>query len=184
MKILKYVLIGLGVIIVAVFGYLIYLGIFASVDIRKGTEGGELLVYERVVGNFSKVGEPMERISKTLKDKYGLENVDCMAIYYDNPEQVPQEKLRSDAGCLIPAGVKVDTAALARKFSVKLIPRKEYIITDFPYHGTPSIFVSVMKVYPALKKYFAENKVNGEFQIAEIYDMKQVKIRYRVGDFK
>jgi|GEM_PF-3466848 len=44
-------------------------------------------------------------------------------------------------------------------FKIKILERRHYLHTVFPYRGSLSILTGMMKVYPLYKKYFSENRL-------------------------
>ena len=181
MKIIKVILIVfvvLAVSFVAVYAY--YCG-FKKISFRIEKQGGETVVYENVTGDYSQAGIVTDKIYNTLLNDEKIETTKGYGIYYDNPQQVAKEKLRSEMGCIVE---DVDSAALARlaeKYQVKTLPQSDFIVTEFPFKGKLSIFIAIMKVYPALSK-FCEEHGYIDSPIIEIYDIIGKLQESRISD--
>jgi hypothetical protein len=100
-------------------------------------------------------------------------------MYYDNPQKVEKSKLRSEVGCILEKKDIDKLPTLEKKYTVRTLLEKDYIITDFPYKGKASIFFGIMKVYPALNTYVKQNGYKEDGPIMEIYDVPNNKISYR-----
>jgi len=178
MKIIKVILIVFVVLAVSFVAVYAYYGGFKKISFRIENQGGETVVYEDVTGDYSQAGRVTDKIYNTLLNDEKIETTKGYGIYYDNPQQVAKEKLRSEMGCIVE---DIDSAALARlveKYQVKTLPQSDFIVTEFPFKGKLSIFFAIMKVYPALGK-FCEKQGYIESPIIEIYDMPNKKIIYR-----
>jgi hypothetical protein len=99
-------------------------------------------------------------------------------IYYDNPKEVEKSKLRSEVGCIVEGLDSAAIANLAQKYNVKILPKSNCVVTEFPYKGMMSVMVGIMKVYPALEKYCKQNGLANS-HIMEIYDIQNKLIVYR-----
>jgi len=119
----------------------------------------------------------MDRLYYDLKDKYGLEPTRGFGLYYDNPRDVAKESLRSVVGCIIDVGDSNNLSNVEEKYSVSEYPWSKSVIAEFPYKGSMSIMVGMMRVYPKLNKYF-EAKNYTQTPIMEIYDQPNEKIQY------
>lgn len=180
MKALKIILIILGILVVLIVGTYAYYGGFKKVEIKIEEQGGEVMVYEEVIGDYSQTYEASDRVYNSLLNEEKIETTKGIGIFYDDPEKVEKGSLRSEVGCVVE---NIDSAAIAKlseKYKVKVIPRKEYIVAEFPMKGFMSIMIGIMKVYPALDTY-CEKHGYGNSPIIEIYDNANKKTIYRQG---
>jgi DNA gyrase inhibitor GyrI len=177
LKILVGVVLALIAVIVAVYGYY---GGFSKVQFQPVEQGGEILVYREFVGDYQQSGARMDEVYSSLLTDYKIETRRGFGIYYDNPETVEASKLRSDLGCILENADSSKIAVLQKSFKVKICPKGNYLVAEFPFKGSLSIFLGIMKVYPILSQYMEENGYSDRVPIMEIYDSPNKKIIYRV----
>jgi len=175
MKIILAILIVIIVFALAVYAYY---GGFTSVKFEIKEQGGEVLVYEDVVGDYGQAGEVTNRVYQTLLDKENIATTKGFGIFLDNPKSVEKSKLRSEIGCIIDDADVALIARLSEKYNVKVFPRNKYASAEFPMKGKLSIFVGIMKVYPVLNKFCEEHNISGG-AVMEIYDVPNKKTIYR-----
>lgn len=170
---------SLIVVIVIIMAYLIYLGLFTSVRFSKKNIGPYYLVCEKYIGAYSNTGEVMDRIYNELKK----DNVDAergFGLYYDNPREVEESKLRSIVGCILERDYHNRLNELKKKYRIELFPQTQCITTSFPYKGTLSIFMGIIKVYPGLSEEIEKGGYK-QVPVMEIYDSARGKIDYFAG---
>jgi len=168
------VLIILG-ILTAVLGFF---GCFYKINLKTENTGGEILIYENVTGAYNQASKISNKVYYELLNNYKIETFKGFGIYYDNPKNVEQNKLRSEVGCI---GENIDIKTLEKikeHFQVKKLPIDNYLVAEFPFKGFPSIIIGMIKVYPIMEKYIVENGFE-DGPIMEIYDVKNKKIIYR-----
>lgn len=176
---MKTFLIVLALLIIALTVLYVYYGGLKRINISISESGGEILIYERIQGDYKQSGVIMDKIYNSLLNEDRIETFKGFGIYYDNPQKVEKSKRRSEAGCVLENKDINKLSSLEKKYTVRTFPRKEYISTEFPYKGKISILFSVMKVYPALNKFAKQNGFNVESAVMEIYDVPDKKILYR-----
>lgn len=177
MRILIIVFISIIVLFLSVYAYF---GGFKTIEFEEKNAGGEMFVYENVTGSYRQSPVVMDSIYYALLNDFGIEATKGASIYYDNPQLVEEENLRSEIGCLLDTPVdSILIAKLSDRFKVKALPEGRYVIGEFPNKGSLSVIVGILNVYPALDKFINERryKVNGP--ITEIYDVPSKKIIYR-----
>ncbi|MBI5700245.1 hypothetical protein HZC34_00145 [Candidatus Saganbacteria bacterium] len=172
MKIVKWLLIVAVVIGLLLEGFLWYMGMLTPIKAYESKMGPYTVAYESYVGPFSKIGPVFTKVNATLKSA-GVTPMLGLGIYYDNPSQVPQDKLRSDCGAVI--DVK-DIAKLGKtNLKIKKIEQKNCIVAEFPLRNMLSYMFGPMKAYTAMNKYAADkgHKVGRTY---EIYDEAKGKM--------
>lgn len=178
MKLLKISLWIIGILVLIAIGLYAYYGGFNAVNIELKEVGGETLVYERMKGDYGQSAVVSDRVYRKLLDDYQIETTKGFGIYYDNPKTTEKVQLRADVGCILESDFdKVDV--LKKDFEIKQFAREEYLITEFPYKGMPSILLGIMKVYPMLNSYVIENGYAPDSPVMEIWDVPNNKISYR-----
>jgi hypothetical protein len=171
-------LIILFLVILAII-MLVWLGIFKKVPVAIARQGGEALVFESLKGDYRQSAAAMDRVYYQLLNDDGIETFKGFGIYYDNPEKVNNENLRSEAGCIVENKDLEKLKALGDKYQVKIFPEADYVVSEFPYKNKLSVFVSLMKVYPALNKFVENNGHDPGGFVMEIYDIPNKRIYYR-----
>lgn len=179
MKILKIVLIVIAVLITIVVVAYIYYGGLSKVVVKEEVQGGEVLAYEEVVGDYAQSGKFTDKVYYTLLNNEGIATTKGFGVFYDDPQQVERSKLRSEVGCIVEGLDSIQIAKLADKYKVRIYPKGSYITTEFPFKGHMSIMIGLMKVYPQIDKYIKEHSISDKGAIMEIYDVPNKKIIYR-----
>jgi hypothetical protein len=175
---MKKILIVLLAIVALVLGYAAYLGAFNKVEFKEDTVPEMKLVYLDHIGEYSTVHISMDSVYNTLMDM-GIETKLGAGIYMDDPKQVAPEKLRSEVGCILEVSDYDKQEKIEKLFKVKTIPTQECTQTEMPYRSPMAIVIGVMKVYPALIEYMAQNNIE-DGPIMELYDQENKVIKYIV----
>ena len=176
---IKVIIVILLVLVVAIVSIYAYFGGFTKVQFKVEEQGGEILVYQDMVGDYKQSGVVMNQIYQTLQKEYKIETYKGFGIYYDNPQEVEKTKLRSEIGCVLEEKDHSKINNLKDKYKIKVFPKQKYVITEFPHKGTLSIIIGIMKVYPALTKYVKEHNYNTKGFVMELYDIPGKKTVYR-----
>ena len=165
------------IVILFVLAYAYYGG-FKNISFRVEEQGGETVVYEAMVGDYNQTPKVQNKIYNALLNDEKIETTKGFGIYYDNPKEVEKSKLRSEVGCIVENLNSEVISRLSGKYNVKTLPVSSCIVTEFPYKGMMSIFIGIMRVYPALEKY-CKLHASKNSPIIEIYDIPNKKIIYR-----
>ena len=176
---MKIALIILGLVVVIVAALFIYYGGLRKVASNILKQGGETLIYEEQIGDYSKSAGPIDKMYYALLNEEGIETFRGFGIYYDNPRKVEKSRLRSEVGNILEDPDPAILEKLEGRYNIKTLPEKEYIVTEFPYRGKLSIMMGIMKVYPAMNRFVRENGFDEDGWVMEIYDMPGKKIVYR-----
>lgn len=179
MKILKITLIVISFLIAIGFVFYIYYGGLYKPVIQPAVQGGETVIYEEMSGDYGQSGMVMNKIYTSLKDHYKIETFKGFGLYFDNPQKVEKSKLRSEVGCIVEVADLGKIPATKGAFKSKVLPIKQYLVTEFPYKGQLSVVISLLKVYPALRHYAEQNGYGVNGSVMEVYDMPNGKILYR-----
>ena len=167
----------LVLIIIVALLTLTYYGLFAKVSIVEQEVGDFWLLYEKHVGNYKEVGLVIDSIYSKLLGEDGITPSRSFGLYYDDPKKVEKKNLRSIAGCILDKQDEDKIDYLKKNYRIKKFPASKSVIVVFPYKGIPSIFLSVVKVYPKLSEYLAHKKYP-PVPVMEIYDRPNEKIVY------
>lgn len=157
-----------------------YFGAFQTINVRTEFQGGEIIAYEALTGNYKQTAEVTDRIYHSLLDKDNIRTYKGIGIYYDDPSKVPENQLRFEAGCVLDNIPTVKIHGLETKYKIKTLPKGKYVVAEFPFKGMPSVLFGIKKVYPAMKKYMEAEKITSSEPSVEIYDVPGKKIIYRI----
>jgi len=165
----------IGVIVLLI--YLSRYGLFSSVKISEKSIGPYLLVYKKHIGDYKNVGPVMDKLYYDLKDNHAITTTKGFGLYYDKPQDVAKEKLRSIVGCIVEGKTIDDLKDINNKYGVKEYPASNSVVAEFPYKGKVSIFLGIFKVYSKLSAYLDEHEYVST-PIMELYDQPNEKILY------
>ena len=96
--VIVFIIIGLLIVMIGIFGG------FYKVNIQTVNTGGEILVYENVTGSYNQASKISNKVYYELLNNFKIETTKGFGIYYDNPKNVDQNKLRSEVGCIVENG--------------------------------------------------------------------------------
>lgn len=178
----KNLLIIFGSLFIIILAAAIYYGLFNSAKLVEKNVGGETFVYQERTGDYQQSGPAMDAVSQELKNNFGVECINGFGIYYDNPQEVAKEKLRSEVGCVLPneALSQLTEIQTSPTIKTKRIPVVKYITGEFPYRNKISYVLGVLKIYPKFSKYLAEHNYQSAPSM-ELYDLKGNRIEYRMA---
>ncbi|MEX0289373.1 MAG: GyrI-like domain-containing protein [Flavobacteriaceae bacterium] len=179
MKTIKIMLLVLAVLVIAAIVLYAYYGGFKNINVSVSKAGGDVLIYEKIRGDYRQSGIIMDEIYYALLNEDNIETFKGFGLYYDNPQKVEKSKLRSEAGCILEEKDMDKLPILENKYTVRTFPEKEYLVTEFPYKGKMSIFFGIKKVYPALNRFSKLNGYKEDSPVMELYDIPNNKILYR-----
>lgn len=161
--------------IALVFVMLSYTGAFRDVKMEVHELGPFFLYSQPHRGAYHKIVKQLESIETLAK----AENVDCKTTFgrfYDDPESVDEDRLKSDVGCFYESSEPVLSANFKEQTQRQEIPRQLFIEGSFD--GAPSI--GPLKVYPKMKELLLEKGYIENGAPVEIYEMsKDVGVRTR-----
>jgi len=153
------------------------MGMFSSIEIVEKDIGPYTLVYVDHVGPYSDTMKDFEKIDKTLRKDFGIEAEKGFGIYYDNPQEVAEEKLRCEIGSILDDKYSSKIESLKGKLKVKIYSKKKSITAEFPIKNGLSYMLGPMKVYSKFKEYMEPKGYKGAPAL-EVYDMPNKKIIY------
>lgn len=177
MKIIWIIGIVIILLIGVLTGVLAYYGLFSSVQVTEKNVGPYLLVYTKHIGDYNNVAPVMDKVYYDLKDHYDIETTKGFGLYYDNPQEVAKENLRSIVGCIVEDKTMTDLREVRNKYGVKEYPLSKSVVAEFSHKGYLSIVIGVMKVYPKLNEYIQGHKYD-QNPIMELYDLPNERIEY------
>jgi hypothetical protein len=163
---MKKVLIVLFALVLLIFFYLISQGLLQTVVIEQRAMPGYRVAGIRHVGPYEKIGDAFNQIHK-IADEQGIP-VKMIGVYFDNPNEVAEDSLRSIAGVIVS---DVDSAKLSAISNLTFIsiPAGSAAVSDFETGGMVSMIIGAMKSYPKLTEYVTEKGIAE--QVAFVYEL-------------
>ena len=154
--IMKRVLIALLIVISLVFVYLSTQGLFQRVVVEQRVMPGYRVAGIQHKGPYEKIGETFNQIHK-VADEQGVP-VKMIGVYFDNPNEVAPDSLRSMAGIIVSESDSVKLSALSNMTFLS-IPAGEAAVANFETGGMVSMIIGAMKSYPKLTEYVESNGI-------------------------
>ncbi len=178
----KIILFILGGLVLLILLAAFYFSLFSSVNISEKNTGGEILVYQERVGSYQQSGPALAKIFSDLKNNFGINCQIGLGIFYDNPQRVAAEKLRSDLACVLPGGDagKLEKLQSSPSFKVKRNPVIKNVVARFPYRNPLSYVLGVIKVYPKISNYLVKHNYQPAPAV-EVYNPQGGYIEYRMA---
>lgn len=156
----KVIWIALALVGIA-FAYLMSQGLYRSVEVQTGEQGGMLLVGLDHTGPYYSIGDVFESLRSDAGD------AEFVGVYFDNPDLVPEDSCRSFAGWIVPS-TAAGLEAMGRNHKLRMLPieRRPSTYCDWEGSGMVGILLGTFKAYPALGEVAAQQGWSGEDVIA------------------
>ncbi|MFA5859380.1 MAG: hypothetical protein WC955_09960 [Elusimicrobiota bacterium] len=180
MKLLYYALSVIAAIVLSGVAYFAVVGGFDPVVVSEKDMGPYTIVYEEHIGDYSETGKVHDKIFNSLTAD-GINTTKGIGIYYDNPQIVAKDKLRSELGCILEETDLGKTTELAKKYKIKLMDKQYSAVAELNLKSKLTYMIGAMKAYPALNKYIQDNKLTSLSAPFELYDIPAKKIYYVIG---
>lgn len=177
MKILYGILLSLVTIFAALAIYLGQYGLFATVTAAEVAKPAYWLAYKVHKGDYRLSGKVMDEVYNSLLNEHQIETTKGFGLYFDNPQEVATDQLRSVVGCIIENEQQALQLSLNSDLTVAQLPASKAIQATFPYRGEPSVALGIFKVYPVLMTEIYQQKYDMK-PIMEIYDHPNKVIEY------
>lgn len=176
MKIIKWSLIVLVVLVLLAAAWLAYMGVFSTPKVTRQKIGPYTLVYEEYTGPYSDTGKVIKRVYDSCT-AVGVVTSKGFGIYLNNPKMTEPDKLQSEIGCVLEEKDLDKAGLLQKKFKVKVWPASDCLVAEFPIRNDLSYMIGPLKVYPELNKALAAEKAKLGAAM-ELYDVPAKKILY------
>ena len=158
-------------IVMASVGVYLYffLGFSKPVHIREETRTNDTPTLQKShVGAYHEILPTIEAVENFAKEQ----QIPCpqtFGHYLDDPDRVDVARLRSTAGCLLPAPAE----GKPPEIQAGMIPMGRYLVATF--EGSPSIGPFV--VYPKVKRFAHEKGFKLRDDVFEIYTIRDLSVR-------
>ncbi len=163
----KNIVIFIGASILIIAGFFIYGGSFHTVQIAEQEDGPFYFIYVEHRGSYEGFREKLKHVQNVVIGT-GILHFTPAGIYYDDPKVTKEEDLRSRMGVLVTQPDYEKLASMEEQGSVRrmTIDRRYYAKTVFPHRSFLSIYLGIIKCYPALET-FAKERQYPEFTYRE-----------------
>ncbi|XP_041048240.1 testis-expressed protein 264 homolog [Carcharodon carcharias] len=148
-------------LLISLLGLALYSGLLFKVSVRSGPPPirAFTLAYKYKQGPYREAGRLFTKITSIAP------KLSSVGIYYDDPKQESEEKLRYVAGSILSEGDEKPSEELIKlfeKFGFKIISFPEVthvVMTTFPFTTFLSLLIAMYRVYPVLNNYIKERKL-------------------------
>jgi len=143
-------------------------GAFRAVVVEEREMAPMTVAYHEQLGDYAQTPHTMEEVEAMLRER-GVAPMQGFGMYYDNPRVVARDKLRSDVGAIVADTDRRRLADPKRWLKLKALARGRCLAVEMPYRGPLSIWVGILRAYPALARAAAGRKGAAPYTI-EIYE--------------
>ncbi len=142
---MRKVLITLSAVVLCAFGYLSSQGLWQSVDVQQGKQGGFILLGMDHTGPYTSIGDAFQELSELYPTG------EFTGVYFDNPDSIPANELRSFAGLKVSAAEGLEEMGRNHHLRMHNIEERPSHFVDWKCNqNTVGILLGTMKAYPAL----------------------------------
>ena len=171
----------LGIILLAllllVAVILVHAGLFEPVIAMEKKIDSYTLVYQDHIGSYYKVKPAMDEVYHGLL-RMGIETYRGAGVFYDDPQKVPKNKLRSKVGSILEEKDLDKIDKIKNSFNVKEIPASKSIVVEFPIRNMLSYMIAPAKVYKEVNMLWQQQSYPEYKYAVEIYDVPNKTITY------
>ncbi|KAI6654159.1 hypothetical protein LOD99_3004 [Oopsacas minuta] len=167
----------LGAILLAFLAFLSYLsrsGLFYTVTLRFSCPTPDVMpqkvAYIMAKGSYKHAGLLVRQTMDLMKDGK------VFALYYDDPEKVPQSELQYLVGCMLPTQSEVLADHMDNSgYTIHTFPPcSNALITEYPNYTGISLFLANWRIFPEINRMMAKRK-HEEFPVIEVYTSTYIK---------
>lgn len=144
-----------------------YLGVYKPVQITTAEVGPLYLLYKNHMGAYNEIG-PILRETESWALQHNVHCGRTFGEFIDDPQAVDQDRLRSQAGCVLDGKPPIPTG----DFSFEEFPVRRYLVGKF--QGSPSI--GPFKVYPKMKAEMEKQRLRLNGPTLEIYTVNGANV--------
>jgi hypothetical protein len=173
-KILGIILLALLLLLAVI---LVHAGLFEPVIAMEKKIGPYTLVYQDHIGSYYKVKPAMDEVYHGLL-RMGIETYRGAGIYYDDPQKVSEDKLRSEVGSILEEKDLDKINQIKNTFKVKEIPQQQAIVVKFPIRNMLSYMIAPAKVYKEVNILWQQQAFPESEYGLEIYDIPNKAITF------
>jgi hypothetical protein len=168
----------IGIIIVILFAFFLglsfYAGMFDTVSLEIVEVGPYPVVYRDHKGSYDGVKFALHDVYQFLKTKRMQWTTKGLCVFYDNPQSVKSQDLRSIAGCI------TDTMLtnLQAPYKSQIVPKTRAVVGTFKIRSFLSNFSGTDKFYSKKDNFAKKSNCELAGPVMELFDMSAHKIYY------
>jgi len=177
---MKKFLIIVLLLISLVFIYVSTQGLFQPVVVEQRSMPGYRVVGIQHIGPYEKIGDAFNQMH-SIAEEQGVP-VKMIGVYFDNPNEVVEDSLRSIAGLVVS---EADSAKLSKLPDLRVlsIPPGNAAVSDFKTGSMASMIIGAMKSYPKLTEYVAEKGLTQRITfVYEVYGEGKTEYVMQMSD--
>ena len=145
---MKKLLIALLSLVILACLWLGYMGVFNKVEVQTGQEGGYELSGIFHHGSYANISETFEEMVG-IADSNGFDVYNMVSIYFNNPNQVPEDSLMTFVGVVLRDSTEIE--ALTKEGLTRItLPEGDAVYSDFKYRNKMSYAIGPIVNYPEL----------------------------------
>ena len=160
--------VGAGVVI-SLVGLVTYVFVYTKAFLSPELTGVQLesvyLLYTEHLGAYHRI-DPKLREAEKLAIELGLSCRQTFGYFLDNPQYEEEDRLRAEVGCWL-SGKLPEVVTVPEPFRFEERPGGAFL--KVIWQGSPAI--GPIKVYPAARKWFAEQRLQIPSTNYEVYEM-------------
>lgn len=151
-----------------------FAGIFDTLTLTRETAGPYYLVYREHRGPYAGMRYILNDVYRYLRGKKLDMHVQSgFGIYYDNPQEVPQDSLRSSAGVVTDSLLKVESP-----YKSGIYEKTDAVVGRFPIRSFFSYTTGAGKFYDVLQSYLDEHDLGLSGPVLEMYNSSERLLIY------
>jgi len=142
MKKVIYIAVGLAI---AALGFLVSQGLLRSVTVEQGMQGGFILLGVDHTGPYHTIGDAFQELQQLYPEG------EFSGIYFDNPDSIPADSLRSFAGFKVTAAKGLQEMGEHHQLRMHNVEMRPAQFVDWECgQNMVGILIGTFKAYPAL----------------------------------
>jgi hypothetical protein len=133
-------------------------------------------VYKEYRGSYSTIGYRINDVLNSVKSDKNIKVNGRFTLFYDNPNHMPTDSLRSICGIFTDSLISVKHPLKTADY------KKNYcIVGKFPIRSFFSYSTGLYKFYPALEKYCKVKRIHLSGPVMELIDTKNKTILFIIS---
>lgn len=141
---------------------------WSCISCKIEKQGGELLVYRELDGDYSNKKKYMALLLEELKSVPGLTINNCFCTYYDDPKSISKSRLRFDVGCIIDEPKAEVLEKLKTNYQVERADKKNYLVSELPTNFFIGFLPGINCIYPIFERFQMQNSQYQDGPVMEI----------------
>ena len=173
---------GIVVTCIIIYRILTILGIFRSPILYRAVFKDGISYTKDYLGLYSKQKKEFIEAAKLI-ETYKLKNFVVIAFYYDNPDKVEDNKLRSSIGIYRKNSKDNETVpedfekfCETHGYNKNELPKEDCLYSNWDYFNTLSMIIGYIKFYKLLNNKLKDDFFKKQFRV----DEKKIKVTIEV----